>query len=373
MPPTPVSSTEIKGQDHSLQLSSLQMSFELPPSAIGPNDGSQAESSTPKTSPVSPTTKPVYPIQPSEVVKSRRRRSSAAQKEPFSLPPPPTRSRRIIQMKPKHEPIEQPAQHKATSTPSKNAGGSGTKRKQPSASSAAGRKIARKTAHSLIERRRRSKMNEEFAVLKDLIPACTGDMHKLAILQASIEYVRYLEDCITQLKSQRSDQSSAPTPKQFSLPSSNDKSLFGAEDEEEEEEDDDDEEDQEDVKMTNTDAASPAFEQNTSRSTQPPASPTLVTQDAQGRHCSYSSASTDPRHYSYSAPSNTASPAFGPQAYTYPTTTASYSAVVSPALTPQQGLDEEASAALLLLNVDRRARGSNGQGRGMSVQELLSS
>jgi hypothetical protein len=60
-----------------------------------------------------------------------------------------------------------------------------TKKKQPSATSAAGRKIARKTAHSLIERRRRSKMNEEFAVLKDMIPACTGEMHKLAILQVS--------------------------------------------------------------------------------------------------------------------------------------------------------------------------------------------
>lgn len=57
------------------------------------------------------------------------------------------------------------------------------KKKQPSATSVAGRKIARKTAHSLIERRRRSKMNEEFGVLKDMIPACTGEMHKLAILQ----------------------------------------------------------------------------------------------------------------------------------------------------------------------------------------------
>jgi hypothetical protein len=57
------------------------------------------------------------------------------------------------------------------------------KKKQPSATSAAGRKIARKTAHSLIERRRRSKMNEEFALLKSMIPACTGEMHKLAILQ----------------------------------------------------------------------------------------------------------------------------------------------------------------------------------------------
>jgi hypothetical protein len=59
------------------------------------------------------------------------------------------------------------------------------KKKQPSSTSVAGRKIARKTAHSLIERRRRSKMNEEFGVLKDMIPACTGEMHKLAILQVS--------------------------------------------------------------------------------------------------------------------------------------------------------------------------------------------
>lgn len=60
---------------------------------------------------------------------------------------------------------------------------SGSGKKAPSATSAAGRKMARKTAHSLIERRRRSKMNEEFGVLKDMIPACTGEMHKLAILQ----------------------------------------------------------------------------------------------------------------------------------------------------------------------------------------------
>jgi hypothetical protein len=62
-----------------------------------------------------------------------------------------------------------------------------TKRKQTGSATAAGRKIARKTAHSLIERRRRSKMNEEFGVLKDMIPACRGqEMHKLAILQVLV-------------------------------------------------------------------------------------------------------------------------------------------------------------------------------------------
>ena len=58
------------------------------------------------------------------------------------------------------------------------------KRQNNANTTAAGRKIARKTAHSLIERRRRSKMNEEFDVLKNMIPACKGqEMHKLAILQ----------------------------------------------------------------------------------------------------------------------------------------------------------------------------------------------
>ncbi|KAJ5677013.1 uncharacterized protein N7477_002646 [Penicillium maclennaniae] len=107
----------------------------------------------------------------------------------FELPPPPTRTRKIIQMKPKAPAVSKsPAKPKengkaAAQTSAENTNASSTKKK-PSATSAAGRKIARKTAHSLIERRRRSKMNEEFGTLKDMIPACQGqDMHKLAILQ----------------------------------------------------------------------------------------------------------------------------------------------------------------------------------------------
>jgi hypothetical protein len=189
-PPTPASSTEIKSKDGS-QFSSLQSSFKLPPPAVAdtdiqPSSDVSSKSSSPSsyhpnsTSPVSPA------IPASEVVKTRRR-SSVAQKpisDTFALPPPPTRSRKIIQMKPK-EPIvemaETPKEVKETTikvTPA-------PKKKQPSSTSVAGRKIARKTAHSLIERRRRSKMNEEFGVLKDMIPACTGEMHKLAILQVS--------------------------------------------------------------------------------------------------------------------------------------------------------------------------------------------
>jgi hypothetical protein len=193
MPPTPVSSTEMKSQDGGHQLSALQMSFELPPSAIGANTSPRPSSSEAKSGISATSLQAPYPVQASEAVKSRRR-SSAAQKESFALPPPPTRSRKIIQMKPRpqEEAPEPPAPPKTSANAAKSTSASASKKKQPSATSAAGRKIARKTAHSLIERRRRSKMNEEFAVLKSLIPACTGEMHKLAILQVSPIVVRKL-------------------------------------------------------------------------------------------------------------------------------------------------------------------------------------
>lgn len=185
-PPTPASSTEIKSKDGS-KFSSLQMSFELPPPAVAGVE-SQPTSATSKSSSGSsyhPTSPKSPVILASEAVKIRRRSSvaQAPSKDSFALPPPPTRSRKIIQMKPRQaEEVEPPKD-----TPKDPAAKTTTppKKKQPSSTSVAGRKIARKTAHSLIERRRRSKMNEEFGVLKDMIPACTGEMHKLAILQVS--------------------------------------------------------------------------------------------------------------------------------------------------------------------------------------------
>ena len=113
-----------------------------------------------------------------------------ANASPYSLPPPPTRSRRIIHMTPKP-----PTPEKAKSAPQQITKGSTMTskgnpktvspiKKQQSSGSAVGKRIARKTAHSVIERRRRSKMNEEFSTLKDMIPACKGqELHKLAILQ----------------------------------------------------------------------------------------------------------------------------------------------------------------------------------------------
>lgn len=190
LPPTPASSTEIHGKDGS-HFSTLQMNFELPPPAVA-NATSRNSSVSNKSSSASsyhPTSPKSPPIPASEVVKIRRRSSVIqGQKDAFSLPPPPTRSRKIIQMKPRGQPEEE---METINDGSKNSAGKNvavtpSKKKQPSSTSVAGRKIARKTAHSLIERRRRSKMNEEFGVLKDMIPACTGEMHKLAILQVRI-------------------------------------------------------------------------------------------------------------------------------------------------------------------------------------------
>ncbi|RSL50297.1 hypothetical protein CEP53_008859 [Fusarium sp. AF-6] len=406
LPLTPGSSSDIKGKDGTQQLASFQLSFELPPPAI--HDASRI-SPTASSSRVSPTdtkshplvtTSPgtTFPMQPAETVKARRRSSAAkeAKESSFALPPPPTRSRKIIQMKPRAQDTSGDngagkeksktggkgsagAKNAATATNSKTTGstaGDGAadekgKKKQPSATNAAGRKIARKTAHSLIERRRRSKMNEEFAVLKNMIPACTGDMHKLSILQASIEYIRYLEDCVSKLKAQQEEES-ARTESGRQTPTARDRlpsirefhptfrgDPAGSVDE--------------DVEMEDSDVTSPAMTAMPDQQTRHPSiSPALPPQDSRHRHHSYSSVSTDQRRYSYSVSAGT-SPAFGPQVFGAPSysrgdASAPTSALTSPALDPQSELDQEAMAALLMLNNDRR----DSKGRGLSVRDLLS-
>ncbi|PQE06324.1 hypothetical protein CJF32_00002025 [Rutstroemia sp. NJR-2017a WRK4] len=370
-PPTPASSTEIKSKDGS-NYSSLQMSFELPPPAVAGIDSRPSSSSTKAsfdhpTSPISPA------IPASEAVKLRRRSTAqAAAKGSFALPPPPTRSRKIIQMKPRgdtSETMDTSAQNAktgakpATTTP---------KKKQPSSTSAAGRKIARKTAHSLIERRRRSKMNEEFGVLKDMIPACTGEMHKLAILQASIDYVRYLEDCVAKLKAENSRSNVPSTTEQFTLPPSAHRGSY-SQSRQQPERDEEEQQEQEDVDMGGSEDGSEEGSVNyatpTPNSYQP--SPAIFPEDGRHRQNSYSSVSTDYHHYSIST-SATTSPALDPSGYSYARSSTSIgSALTSPALIPQRDMDEEATAALLMLNTDRR--GTFSGGRGMSVKDLLSS
>jgi hypothetical protein len=212
LPPTPVASTDISSQEKPCRVS-LETSFTLPPPAMPSQDRdspittiSPNSSSASSYNPATPTSPTYKALNTSPRLK---RTSSGSNKKPtkedITLPPPPTRPRKIIHMKPKSS-VEQ-ANVPSTSSPASKAvptsppSISNAKRKTPSSTSVAGRKIARKTAHSLIERRRRSKMNEEFGTLKDMIPACDGqEMHKLAILQASIDYVRYLENCVRELK-----------------------------------------------------------------------------------------------------------------------------------------------------------------------------
>ncbi|KAF5674036.1 sterol regulatory element-binding 2 [Fusarium heterosporum] len=403
LPPTPGSSSDIKGKDGTHQLATFQLSFELPPPAIhdasrmSPTMSSQVSPTNSKSHPLN-TTSPVatYPMQPAETVKARRRSSATreAKDNSFALPPPPTRSRKIIQMKPRQDDggdnntskDKGKATSKSSATTKTTATATGskataavivgdasaddkTKKKQPSATSAAGRKIARKTAHSLIERRRRSKMNEEFAVLKGMIPACTGDMHKLSILQASIEYIRYLEDCVSKLKAQQ-EEDNGQTESERQTPTGRDRlpsirefhPTFQG-----------DPADDDDVEMEDSDVTSPAMTaMQDHHARHPSVSPALGPQDSRHRAQSYSSATTESRRYSYSVSAGT-SPAFGPQIYGAPhyarsDASAPGSALTSPALNPQSELDQEAMAALLMLNNDRR----DSKGRGLSVRDLLS-
>lgn len=122
-----------------------------------------------------------------------------------------------------------------------------------------------------------------------------------------------------------------------------------------------------DVEMEGSETHSPPRAAYTSHSQRPSQSPALLPYDSHIRHGSYSS-TTDRRHYSFST-SSTTSPSLGPTAYDYARSAGS--TLTSPALLPQRDLDQEATAALLMLNTDRR--GTHGSaGRGMSVQDLLS-
>ncbi|EKD15742.1 helix-loop-helix DNA-binding domain-containing protein [Drepanopeziza brunnea f. sp. 'multigermtubi' MB_m1] len=375
-PPTPASSTEIKSKDGS-QFCSLQMAFELPPPAVaGPESQQRSSASSVMLAsassyyhPASPTSPAIPSIPVSEVVKIRRRSSAAqplAAKDAFALPPPPTRSRKIIQMKPRVQREEDEQVHKPSKPLASKAAAAPSKKKQPSSTSATGRKIARKTAHSLIERRRRSKMNEEFGILKDMIPACTGEMHKLAILQASIDYVRYLEDCVAKLKAENNRTNATPTAEDSVLPPPASRGVHQTPRQYHSYQE------QEDVEMGDPEQASPGCSTPVVHPNRTSAFAPPMPQDAPTRQDSYSSVSTDHRHYSFST-STTTSPALGPATHGHARSAASVSSALnSPVLLPQRDPDHEATAALLMLNSDRRGTHGSICGRGLSVQDLLS-
>ncbi|MCJ1287793.1 hypothetical protein MMC26_007145 [Xylographa opegraphella] len=385
LPPTPASSTDLQAKEHA-RPSPFEMSFTLPPPAMT-STGSDRSSNASVESDAS-----YHPVSPtSPVVKTTnnkpRRALSTQKQEPqqtthadFSLPPPPTRSRKIIQMRPSHgntavsivPPSSKSADKKGAAHPTNPSAG----KKQPTTTSVAGKKIARKTAHSLIERRRRSKMNEEFGVLKDMIPACHGqDMHKLAILQASIDYLRYLEQCVADLKAANGSLPAVTAHHQSQPPTQ--RALSSATPTAHDDSDSDSDSGNDDLEMQDPASAdaSPTLPSMPARSSLPDGygssnpSPAMPPSRS-GTHTS-----------SYTSISSLPSPAFSAQSYQPSHHSAAYrsayshSTEASPAIVTNsmQDADHEATAALLMLNTDRRHTGAaKTGGRGMSVQDLLS-
>ncbi|ERF75627.1 hypothetical protein EPUS_04607 [Endocarpon pusillum Z07020] len=212
LPLTPAASTEIAAQERPWSSSASESSITLPPPALqsAAEIGSQNSKATGSLAPTdtrsvnrpaSASTKKLRPI---------------SEDEPFTLPSPPTRSRKIIHMKPPRPQSEtqSPVKRRKITTASTPDSPAAHKASSSSSSSLVNniskptKKAIRKTAHSLIERRRRSKMNDAFATLKDMIPACrSGDerdgngkeMHKLDVLNAGIEYLAYLETCLEKM------------------------------------------------------------------------------------------------------------------------------------------------------------------------------
>ncbi|MCJ1407006.1 hypothetical protein MMC19_001076 [Ptychographa xylographoides] len=404
LPLTPASSTDLQAKDNA-RSSAFEMSFALPPPAITSTSSDGSSNSSVKSD---SSYHPVSPASPVARMTSHKNwRASSNQKQDqlssasadFSLPPPPTRSRKIIQMKPGRPATASTSPPTAKGADKKGANTSAATKKQPTSTSVAGKKIARKTAHSLIERRRRSKMNEEFGVLKDMIPACHDqEMHKLAILQASIDYLRYLEQCVSDLKTANNNlptsapyQSQAPTPRAMS---STTPSIADEDDNE------DDNEDDRDLEMQDSVLANPSPALVPSRSRD-----SLYSQHSHGfphdNHAS-SSTTTSPailpsgswpltHNSSHTSISSLPSPADSSRSYHQgyhevcrgvynhrSTEGYNHSTDGSPAILPQnmQEADQEATAALLMLNMDRRHDGTRSRtstgGRAMSVQDLLS-
>lgn len=191
-------------------------------------------------------------------------------------------------------------------------------------------------------------------------------MRLLRQWQASIEYLRYLEECITNLKAAAGAQASTPVERS---PPSLQQSTPPEHQPDEEEDDDEDT----DVEMTGPDL--PSLEIDHQEQASAYTSP----------HSTATSPATDSLVYQrtashISSQSGLPSPALGPQVSAGLGYLRQYtqSASTSPTLIPNSSKedDEEATAALLMLNKDRRntnTSSSSSSGRGMSVKELLSS
>lgn len=58
------------------------------------------------------------------------------------------------------------------------------------------KEVLRKVSHSAIERKRRERINDRILILRRMVPKCSehANIHKLTVLEYTIEYIRYLEE-----------------------------------------------------------------------------------------------------------------------------------------------------------------------------------
>ncbi|KAF2401429.1 HLH-domain-containing protein [Trichodelitschia bisporula] len=449
--PTPPSSTSIPTNAKRQLSTSTDEPFLLPPPALPAADSLNSASSSTSTTSSSTTSSASSstssastasssasarttldtPQEPRPRPAKRRRANDAeppglatAAPAKYTLPPPPTRARKIIQMNVRAKATEAvtagPARRGNREAAGSGAGAAGAvapagaagpgsaaarapasgRRKDAGPSTVAAKKVARKKAHSAIERKRRSKMNEEFDTLRDLVPACRGrgeergKMHKLAILQAAIEYVRYLQTCLETVKAAHQAVELDPTPRIMPQrhPDEGDYESSEPEGEDEGPEEGEDDVEYEELGAGALEEPEPAF---ATRREAESISPTSCVQPQLHFH-PYPPPQTylgpAPRHSAQSSPMLPPLATLGLEGAGVVATAGEArwgrgeGATGSVGASPAGGSGEEgeatATAALMMLTKDRRAyswdaggrggEGREGQCRGMSVRDLLS-
>lgn len=184
-----------------------------------------------------------------------------------------------------------------------------------------------------------------------------------SIVQASIEYIRYLEECVVKLKAQpglerkfkEESCQKLPPIREFRVSLHPEDSFAG---------------DAASMDSETTSAALPADLDSQAFSF---ASPGLGSQIVRHRQHSWSSVSTDQRRFSYSTSAGGPSPPLGPQLrglQSQSNVLSLSSTPTSPALDPLGEVKQEMTTGLLLLNNGQRHSGNSG--RGLSVRDLLS-
>ena len=188
-------------------------------------------------------------------------------------------------------------------------------------------------------------------------------------MQASIDYLRYLEQCVAELHAANNSLPSPfPNQNQKSVPRSHSPNLSVLdEDEDEESEDDDEDMPMEEIQ---TKQALPSSATSNSSPTASTAQNSSYQQYALP-HTSTTTTTLPSPLFMHQSSENT-------NPYTHKTQLyleTSESKTTSPTLLSEgmRDADHEATAALLMLNADRRdAMDTRNSGRGMSVQDLLS-